>query len=202
MFIYVSKSGRPYNRTDGKNDAINLGGSYPVGLNETVVFSCEDNALYVTKYTSDNRQGYRTEINKPGKYIVTGFCTMPLPSTPKENRIMYNRIKATINNRALFKIDPIDQLSVPFKLLLTVGKKFTRLELIFLVKANIKLCDPDVIDEIADLIEQTLSFEETILRSLINLDNITDTYITVNKDFISKAKEIERKLTHDNPQDL
>ncbi len=84
MIIYVSKTRRPYNRTDGKNDAINLGTSYTVGSNGTVIFSGEDNTLYVTKYTDTNRQGYRTAINKPGMYIVTGFCVMPLPSTPKK----------------------------------------------------------------------------------------------------------------------
>ncbi|CAG7644922.1 hypothetical protein PAESOLCIP111_04846 [Paenibacillus solanacearum] len=192
MIIKVMQSGKVIDRTEGKDEYIQVGMKYSLGIGGYVVFSYENQQIVVTRYTLRNTEGYRVSIKEAGLYIVTNVFIQPLPRTAKNIRMLYNKIKETLG-QMIFKIDEDQELTVPYHISLVIKKNLGRYETRFIVKANPNDLTYEAIDEVQELLAQVSKLDFSVIPELVSVENQSEVSLLVNQTFIQDMQNIQRK---------
>lgn len=192
LIIFVTQRGTVFNRTGGRNDHIQYGMKYSLGTGGYVVFSQENQKTVVTRYTVNNTEGYRVTIKDTGLLIVTNVFVQPLPKTAKEVRLLYNKVKE-IFGKINFKIEEIEELTVPYRISLTIKNKFGKYEPWFTIRVNPNKLTLEAIEEAEKLFTQVAELDLRLIEEFILIQNQAETYFTLNQSFIRDMQELQTR---------
>lgn len=189
LIVFVSKGGLVYNRTSGRNDQIQFGVLYSLGIGGHVVFSQEDKQVVVRRYNVHGGEGYKIALATAGMYIITHVYVQPLPKTAKEIRILYNNIKRVFG-KANFRVEEKDDLNVPFRIGVHLTNIRGNLESRFVIWIKPNTLTEEVIKEATEIFDEASRVDFSILLSSVPLDNQESLYFTVNKQLFNHIAEL------------
>jgi len=192
MFIFLTKSGSVFNRTNGKNERLYFDKEYNA-VNGILIFSRErgNSKVTVTRKSLSGNFVYKKELSQSGMYIITPLFVQPLIRTTKDVRILYNKIKKLLSKPKVKIIDK-REFEDPVKIQFIIRNESGVLETRFDVKVNPELFNGDYIDETSELIDKAAKLDLDILVKNFNITNNKEIILTINKDFIETALLIEK----------
>lgn len=197
LFIFVTRNGAIFDRTNGKNERIIFGRVYNA-LNGSVSFVKDDNeSIVLTRSSSSGKIAYKKELSKAGMYVVTPMFVQPLPQTSKEVRIMYNKIKNLLGSPK-FKIIEDSTFDEPLKIQFNIKNDEGVLESRFIIKINTdKVCYNDI-EKACDLVQRSSALDVQILIRNFQVLNQREIIFTINDEFIETALVIEQHFKTKN----
>jgi hypothetical protein len=191
LFVYVTRGGSFYDRTNGKN--LRLFPGKRIQLEEgTVEFNISDRKLTVTRYSSSNSVVYTKDITEQGMYLVSSVFAQPLVKSEKDVRNLYNRLKTTIG-KPKFKLETNPKLRRPYtiKLHTWLDKTFNYRFTITTKDSNIPLT---MVEEIYDLINKASKLDMKFILSYYGAFNNNEVVVTINENFFASINEITASL--------
>lgn len=191
MFVFVTKNGRVYNRTLGKNEALQYDTQYKIGLGH-VVFTREDGNVFVTRTNASGITSFKKDISKSSMYVISALFVQEMASTPKQAKALYNRLKTTIGTPK-FKINVKESMRTNYKIKLKTWNDngFNYKFVINVKDSNLKFT---VINEIYTMIDRVSKLDlPTVLKHFGAMES-NGLMVEVNGEFLQLASEIERVM--------
>jgi hypothetical protein len=157
LFVFVTKDGIPYDRTNGKNRRLSFDVEYPISNNGVVKFVQEEERIIVQGMNINGKLFYSKDITESGMYLISLLFAQKLPNAPKELRRLYRRLKELIG-KPHFKIDVDENISTPYKLRLHTWVDTKGFNYRFLIKIKSAEVTFKSAREIFELIERVSKF--------------------------------------------
>jgi hypothetical protein len=191
LFIFVTKGGAVFDRTNGKNERIIFGKEYNATNGLLKFSSSSDKKVSVTRNSYAGKFAYTKELLETGLYIVTPLFVQPLPRTSKDVRILYNRVKNLLG-KPKFKIIENQEFIKPVEIQFNAKNEEGVLETRFSIKINPELLRSEHIEEICNTIQNAAALDLHILLRNFNLENNREVILIINDEFIETSLLIEK----------
>lgn len=151
LFIFVSRNFVVYDRTAGRNNRMELNKKYRVVQGSVSISVSPAGTIKLKRFSQGDVLEYDKEIVEPGMYVVTPVFVQALPTTKKEERILYNRLRDNLENMP-FMIHHAEGLSAPYTLNLHVQQDKMLFKSVLQVHINPEKLSVVDIDEILDIV--------------------------------------------------
>lgn len=193
LFVFVTKNGVVYDRTNGKNKRMMFNERYPMMVGE-VEFISENEQIFVRRFGGDGKEIFCKKITETGMHLISSIFVQALPKSPKEVRNLYNRLKISIG-KPHFKIETNEKIRVPYKVKLHtwIDMKFNYRFIITVKESDISL---DTVNEIYSLVERASKLNLKALLEYYNAFDTNDLIVTLNEEFLQQAEYILSSEKH------
>jgi hypothetical protein len=190
MFVFITKNGVVYNRTNGKNSRLYFGQQYEL-MSGQVQFVNENNVVSVIRTASNGRVLYQRVLENTGTYMVSALFVQQLPKSQKEVKNLYNRLKNTIG-KPKFKIDVKSKMKEAYKIKLHtwIDKGFNYRFIVTIRDENMPI---ETVNEIYDNIKRTADLDLTGVIRYYYANHRNNMLLTVNEEFFKFVRFIEEE---------
>lgn len=191
MFVFVTKNGRVYNRTLGKNEALQYDTPYKIGLGN-VIFTREDGKVFVTRMNASNITSFKKDITTSSMYVISALFVQKLASTPKQAKALYNRLKTTIGTpKFTIRVKESMRMNYKIKLKTWMDDGFNYKFVINVKDADMKFT---IINEIYSIIDRVSKLDLPVVLKHFGALESNELMVDVNGEFLQLASEIERVM--------
>lgn len=197
LFVYVTKGGSFYDRTNGKNVRLFNGKKIQLADGSVEFKKDTEGKLFVSRFAESGREIYTKEISEPGMYLVSGVFTQALVNSPKEVRNLYNRLKATLG-KPKFKIESNPRLRKPFvvKMHTWLDKGFNYRFIITTKDSNVPT---EMIEEIHELVTKASKLDLRRLLEYYGAFNNNGVVATIDESFFETVGVIAQSFRETAP---
>lgn len=189
MFVFVTKNGIPYDRTNGKNRRLSFDVDYSIS-NGVVKFIQENGRTLVKGMNLKGKVFYTKDITQSGMYLISLLFSQQLPNTPKELRRLYHRLKELIG-KPHFKIDVDENIRTPYKLKLHTWVDAKGLNYRFLIRIKSAEISSTSAKEIFEMIDRVTKFNLKLILQHYRAFDENGIVVTIDEEALEIFEIIE-----------